>query len=280
VNTEEKMPQKTNEETVSTLLGNIRVRIAGQGPALVCWSSLMMDGRMWQDLEQHFHSRYTVVRIDPPGHGASSPVSAHFSLEECAVCLRQILDTLGFDRAVIIGNSWGGMTGAVFAAFYPERTAGAVLMNCTASEAPLKQKLEYHALARLARVLGRLPDAFVARAVKAFAGQTTLVSRPEVVREIEETVRAIDLPSVIWAVESIVPMRRDMHRLLSTIRSRVLVVAGAEDQSFTNAETRAMAEAIPGSDFRCLDRLGHLAALEDPERINQLVEDFLRAIEV
>jgi pimeloyl-ACP methyl ester carboxylesterase len=38
-------------------------------------------------------------------------------------------------RAHFVGNSWGGMVGAMFAALYPERIASAVLMNCTASPA-------------------------------------------------------------------------------------------------------------------------------------------------
>ncbi len=266
-------------KAIETLLGRIVVRDSGTGPAIVCWPSLMMDHQMWLPLEQAFSDRYRLVLIDPPGHGESSHLQAHFTLEECALCLRQILDALELPQAMLVGNSWGGMTAAVFAAFYPDRTAGAVLLNCTASPAPLKQKLEFSALARVARLLGYLPEKFVDRSVQAFAGQTTLVSRPEVVANIRDSVRRANLKSVVWAVESVVPMRRDTRRLLSAIKARVLVVAGMEDQSFSNAETRAMADAIPGSDFRILDRLGHLVSLEDPQRINQLVDDFMRAIE-
>jgi 3-oxoadipate enol-lactonase len=55
----------------------------------------------------------------------------------------------------------------------------------------------------------------------------------------------------------------------------VLVVAGVEDVTFANAETKAMADAIPGAEFVVLDGVAHLAALEDPVLINRLVEDFL-----
>jgi 3-oxoadipate enol-lactonase len=36
-----------------------------------------------------------------------------------------------------------------------------------------------------------------------------------------------------------------------------------------------MADAIPGSSFVILDRVAHLAALENPTLVNQLVDDFL-----
>jgi len=54
------------------------------------------------------------------------------------------------------------------------------------------------------------------------------------------------------------------------------VVAGAEDATFPNAETKAMADAIPGATFVVLDGVAHLAGLEDPDLVNRVVEDFLR----
>lgn len=53
------------------------------------------------------------------------------------------------------------------------------------------------------------------------------------------------------------------------------MVAGAEDATFPVAETRAMADATPGSAFVVLDGAAHLAALEVPDRVNTLVHDFL-----
>ena len=58
----------------------------------------------------------------------------------------------------------------------------------------------------------------------------------------------------------------------------MLVVSGEEGRTFTITETHRMAGAIPGSDFKVLDKLGHLIALEDPERVNQVIDDFLREV--
>jgi 3-oxoadipate enol-lactonase len=76
-------------------------------------------------------------------------------------------------------------------------------------------------------------------------------------------------------VRSVVPRRPDQRELLASIRTPVLVVAGAEDATFSNAETKAMADAIPGSSFVVLDGVAHLAALENPELVNSIVDDFL-----
>ena len=54
--------------------------------------------------------------------------------------------------------------------------------------------------------------------------------------------------------------------------------AGEEDRTFPVAETRAMAEAIPGSLFKVLPRVGHLAALEAPQPVNATIDEFLREV--
>jgi 3-oxoadipate enol-lactonase len=187
----------------------------------------------------------------------------------------EILDGLGIDAAHFVGNSWGGMIGGTFAARHPDRVRRAVLMNCTASAAGLAQKLEYGLLLHVARLLGGIRPPLTRSVLKAFLGPTTLRSRPDVVAFVRATVLADDLGSCAWAVRSVVPRRPDQRALLSRTRTPVLVVAGAEDATFPNSETRAMADAIPGSTFVVLDGVAHLAGLEDPALVNAVIDDFL-----
>ncbi|MGH3638592.1 MAG: alpha/beta fold hydrolase [Mycobacterium sp.] len=260
---------------VDTTLGEIRLRVAGTGEAILFWPSLLMTSDMWSAQAEHFSDRYRVVLIDPPGHGGSERLTAAFTFEDCARCVVDILDGLGIDRAHFVGNSWGGMIGGTFAATYPDRVRRAVLMNCTASPAGARQKVEYGFLLRMARWLGGIRPPLTRSVLKAFLGPTTLRSRPDVVAVVRATVQADDVESCAWAVRSVVPRRPDQRALLSRTRTPVLVVAGVEDATFPNRETKAMADAIPGSTFVVLDGVAHLAAFEDPALVNQLVDDFL-----
>ncbi len=260
---------------VNTALGRLHLRLSGSGPVMLCWPSLLMDGRMWQAQAAHFSPRYRVVCIDPPGAGDSEPLKRHFTLEECALVVKQILDVLKAPDCVLLGNSWGGMMGGVFAALYPERLRAAVLMNCTASPVGWAQKLEFLTLAALVQRSPRFPPALVTRAVKAFAGDTSERTQPEVIAFIRNSVSAVNPRSSHWAVRSVVPYRRDHRPLLSQVTRPVLVVAGEEDRTFPVAETRAMAEAMPGSRFVVLPQVGHLAALEAPVAVNAAIDEFL-----
>lgn len=271
------MPHLTTR-LVDTALGTLRVQVSdGTGPAVLMWPSLLMTGELWAGQAARFGDSHRLVLIDPPGHGGSAPLSGPFSFPDCARCVVDLLDGLGIDRAHFVGNSWGGMIGGTFAALHPDRLDRAVLMNCTASKAGVAQKVQYAAMLWLATMLGGIRPPLTRSSIRAFLGPTTLHIRPDVVETVRTNVAAVDTDSVRWAVRSVVSARPDQHALLGRVTAPVLVVAGAEDATFPVAETRAMAESIPTASFTVLDGVAHLAALEDPARVNALLETFLFA---
>jgi 3-oxoadipate enol-lactonase len=266
----------TNVEFVDTVLGRIRVQVSsGSGDAILFWPSLLMTGDMWARQADHFGDRCRAILVDPPGHGGSQSLREMFTFDDCARCIVEILDSLGINTAHFAGNSWGGMIGGTFAARHPDRIGRAVLMNCTASVAGRRQKAEYAILLRMAKVLGGIRPPLTRSALKAFLGPTTFGTRPDVVDAVRSSLEAVNVASSAWAVRSVVPARPDQHGLLGRVRTPVLVVAGAEDATFPVAETRRMADAIPSASFIVLDGVAHLAALEDPVRVNLLIEEFL-----
>jgi 3-oxoadipate enol-lactonase len=167
------------------------------------------------------------------------------------------------------------MIGGTFAATYPERIGSAVLMNCTASPAGTRQKIEYGLLLRMAALVGGIRPPLTRSVLKAFLGPTTFATRPDVVAFVRDSAQRVDLRSGAWAVRSVVPARPDQRALLSRVTTPVIVVAGAEDATFPVAETLAMADAIPGAAVAVLDGVAHLAGLEDPPLVNKLIEEFV-----
>jgi 3-oxoadipate enol-lactonase len=262
---------------LDTALGRVQVRVSGDPPgeAMLFWPSLLMTGDMWAAQADHFGGDRRVVLVDPPGHGGSERLTAPFSFDDCAQCVVDILDGLGIERTHFIGNSWGGMIGGTFAAMYPDRIGRAVLMNCTASAAGTRQKIEYGFLLRVARLLGGIRPPLTRSVLKAFLGPTTFRTRPEVVTFVRDSVQSVDVSSSAWAVRSVVPARPDQRALLGRVTTPVLVVAGVEDATFPLTETIAMAEAIPGAAIAVLDGVAHLAALENPQLVNTLIEQFV-----
>jgi 3-oxoadipate enol-lactonase len=94
---------------------------------------------------------------------------------------------------------------------------------------------------------------------------------------VRAAVRAADIHSVRWAVRSVVPERPDQRPFLGRIKAPVTVIAGEEDATFPVAETKEMADGIPGARFDVIDRAAHLVALEVPDRVNVLIDEHLAA---
>jgi 3-oxoadipate enol-lactonase len=262
---------------LDTTLGQLRVQVGGNpaGQAMLFWPSLLMTGDMWSAQADYFGPDRRVILVDPPGTGGSEKLRAAFTFDDCARCIVDILDGLELARAHFVGNSWGGMIGGTFAATYPERIGRAVLMNCTASAAGTRQKLEYGLLLRMAQLLGGIRPPLTRSVLRAFLGPTTFRTRPDVVAVVRDAVQRADIGSSAWAVRSVVPARPDQRALLAKVTTPVLVVAGTEDATFPLTETIAMAEAIPGAALAVLEGVAHLAALEKPPLVNRLIESFV-----
>jgi 3-oxoadipate enol-lactonase len=267
--------EQLREQSVDTVLGRIRLQIGGFGSPVVLWPSLLMTGDMWHGVAADLIANHQVVLVDPPGQGGSQPLTDYFSFDDCARCVVDILDGLGLDRAHFVGNSWGGMIGATFAAAYPERVGGAVLMNCTAGRASFSQKVEFAILLKVAGWAGEIGPLLNRPVLKAFLGPTTMRERPDVVAHVSTTVRSVNIGSTSWAVRSVVPRRPDQRPLLGRIRTPVMVVGGAEDSTFPPRDAIEMAKGIPGASIRVLDGVAHLAGLENPPLVSALIEEFL-----
>ncbi len=270
-----RISDQLHESTVDTALGRIRVQVGGSGQPILFWPSLLMTGDMWHGVAAELIDGHQVVLIDPPGQGGSQPLTGLFSFGDCARCVVDVLDGLGLERAHFVGNSWGGMIGGTFAATFPDRVGRAVLMNCTAGRAGLRQKLEFAVLLQVAQWRGEIGPPLTRSVLKAFLGPTSLRERPDVVAHVRSAMPLVNVTSASWAVKSVVPRRPDQRELLSTIAAPVLVVGGAEDATFPPRDAVAMADAIPNSSVRVLDGVAHLAGLENPTLVSGLVEEFL-----
>jgi len=72
---------------------------------------------------------HRVILIDRPGMGWSRRRGREASSPQYqAAILREVLDQIGVERAIIVGHSWGGAVAASFALDHPERTAALALL--------------------------------------------------------------------------------------------------------------------------------------------------------
>lgn len=72
---------------------------------------------------------FRVVVPDQIGFGKSSKAFIHYSFHQMAAWNKQLLDTLGVQKASLLGHSMGGMLATRFALLFPDRTEKLLLEN-------------------------------------------------------------------------------------------------------------------------------------------------------
>ena len=272
----------STERLIATSLGILNVRVGGKadGPAMVCWPSLLMNHSMWRFQHQHYASTHRMVLIDAPGIGKSEALRRVISLEECAECLVAILNALNIRKCLFVGNSWGALLGSVFAAWHPERLTGAVLANGTAAPPTLAERVQMTLLITAIGWNRAAPRWLATASRSSFAGKTAEAAKPEFMAYLD-CVLGEDPKSMAYAMKGILLGRKDRHTLLRTIQGvPVLVLAGTEDRQFSVATVRRLADAIPGSRFVVLPGTAHLAPRESPQLVNAEIDAFIAHLPV
>ncbi|HWN44225.1 MAG TPA: alpha/beta hydrolase, partial [Thermoanaerobaculia bacterium] len=97
-------------------------RIDGEGEPVLLLNGGMMTLTAWEPVVAALDSRFQVVRCDFRGQ-LQSPGEPEPSLEAHVRDLVELIDGLGLERVHVVGTSYGGLVGLLFAALHPKRTA-------------------------------------------------------------------------------------------------------------------------------------------------------------
>ena len=104
----------TTTETViriPTRLGALHARILGDGPTVVCWPSMFVDGHTFDTLAHVLALDHRVVIVDGPGLGLSDPLTRVSSIEEASEAAVEMLTALDAGAVDWLGNAFGGHVG-------------------------------------------------------------------------------------------------------------------------------------------------------------------------
>ncbi len=102
----------------------------GDRTPVLCVHGLSSNARLWSQVGDHLAAAgHPVVAVDQRGHGRSDKPDHGYDFPTVVADLVAVLDDLGWDRAVVAGQSWGGNVVAHLAAAHPERLTGVVCVD-------------------------------------------------------------------------------------------------------------------------------------------------------
>jgi len=252
--------------------GYLRSETAGTGPVVLFVHGNFADARMWDPQFDTFAKRFTAVRYDVRGFGASPRAAGPYSHRGD---LRALLARLGHDRAHLVGLSMGGEIALETAVEFPDLAASLVVVPGWSLESLQWADEGWEAIGAAVRDHDHLRAREI---VMDFPPMRSLVARPD----LRESVARI-MDAYPWqhfeAEEEYVSMDPPAMERLAEIACPTLVISGALDDPAFLDTGAFIAREVSGARRLVIPGAGHMVNMEQPVAFNRAVHSFVTEAE-
>ncbi len=249
------------------------------------------DAHIWDDFTPAIAPYYRTLALDLRGHGDSAwDPEARYDYEHHVADLERVLESLGIERLVLAGHSFGGRVATLFAGAHQSRLAGFVIVDAgpeldgrgvvriqldlgrqAEGDASFATAAEYErlltraypaarpaALARMARssLRRRADGRFERKLDPAFHRRAALATREEAAAREKETTQRL------W------------ESLRRTSCPALVVRGAASDVLSPEVAERMVEQALPKGRLAVVARAGHSVMTDNPEGFTEAVAAF------
>ncbi|WP_379131371.1 alpha/beta fold hydrolase [Paenibacillus sp. sgz500958] len=258
-------------ETVRLEGSDICFKEEGEGEALVLLHGFCGSSEYWEKLVPHLSGRFRVITPDLRGHGSSDAPLRAYTIEQMADDVLALLDGLELPKVTLLGHSLGGYIALSFAQRHASRLNSFGLIHSTGY--PDSEEAKEKRLASVSTIQNQGITAFVDALVPGLFAPSSREHTPQLVDRVKEI--GYKTPPQ-GAVGSALAMRErpDRRDVISASELPVLLVAGAEDglvpseKTFTSDKRNVTQAIISGA--------GHMSMFEAPERLAEVIKDFMK----
>lgn len=264
----------------------VHYKIAGQGEqAFVLLHGFASSVYSWREVMQPLAAEGTVVAFDRPAFGLTqrllpdqwrgqNPYAADSQVDLTV----GLMDNLGIEKAILVGNSAGGTVAMQTALRYPERVQALILVSPAVYAGggppgfvtPLLQLPQVDHLAPL--LVRRFASAGETLGRTAWHDPSKLT--PEVWEGYKTPLRADNWDIALWEF-----MRAgragDLAQRLSELTVPTLIITGDDDRVVPTAQSVRLAGEMPNAQLVVVPQCGHVTHEECPAAFMQAVDDFL-----
>lgn len=237
------------------------------GPSLGT-SATTLWGRAAATLAEHVR----VIGWDLPGHGASAPAHAPFTIADLATGVLELVERVApGSRFHYAGDSVGGAVGLQLLLDAPDRVTSATLL-CTGAQIGTPEA--WHERAATVRASGT--GALLVGSAERWFGPGFMEREPDVAGRLLHALRDADADGYAATCEALATF--DVTDRLAEINAPVLAVAGAHDVPTPPESLATIAEGVRDGRLVVLDDVAHLAPAESPAEVARLVLDHTGAV--
>ncbi|CAM3790622.1 alpha/beta fold hydrolase [Mesobacillus thioparans] len=242
----------------------------GKGKPIVLIHGFAGGKEYWDKIIPVLAKENRVIAVDLHGHGESGMAKDHYSVEDMAGTIKELIDHLRLEEVTMFGHSLGGYITLAFAELYPQYLNGFSLVHSTANADSEEAKKGRDANSEKIQEEG--PGSFIDGLSKKLFSPDNLELNMD---EIAETVKIGLKTSVKGLVSALAAMknRPDRNYVLEETELPVLLIAGELDQIVPPEKTFTVDK--PNIHKYIIKNSGHMSMYEQPNDLVKAMHDFL-----
>jgi pimeloyl-ACP methyl ester carboxylesterase len=269
-------------------LGDTTVRVIehpGAEPAVVLLHGLPGTAQDFDAVAALLPGRHTIA-IDRPGFGFSS--GGYHPLDEQLMTIRQLIESLGLRRVVLVGHSYGGTLALAYAERRPQDVRGLVLVDAAAAgqRSGFLDRAQSHLVQVLSwPVVQPIADATFSqllRTASAKAADTQAFDPGDVNADHEHRLLAFnmkhdDLDAFAGEQLHADDVIANVDRELARVSTPAIVIQGTGDKFVEPKHGRRLATLLPNARLVMVGG-GHMAPYVHPAAIAAAVRELLSPV--
>jgi len=244
----------------------------GNGKPIVLIHGFPLSKEMWQAQADLLATNgFRIILPDLPGFGENNPTSNFYSIEEIAVQLAELLESLKIERAIIGGLSMGGYVLLNLFRLFPEKFSALILCDTTyLADTKEKKKSRFELIAKIEN---KGTNALIETMLPNLISDDTKQNNPILTATLKETFSKVNPVSAVNALQSMAE-RKDNSATLKQISVPTLLIFGELDKVTNLENARTMNKMISHSELVIIEKAGHFSNMEQPEQFNKAILKF------
>ncbi len=247
------------------------VMLHGSGPGATGWANFS------RNVEPFVNAGYRVILLDCPGWGKSDTIVNTGSRSDLnARALKGLMDTIGLEKAHIVGNSMGAHSTVAFALANPTRVGKLILMGGGTGGPSQFVPMPTEGIKLIGQLYRNPTIDNLKKMMNVFVYDASHLTEELYEARLNNMLNRRDhLENFVKSLEANPKQFPDYGHRLGEIKTPTLVVWGRDDRFVPLDVGLRLIWGIPNAQLHVFNQCGHWAQWEHADTFNRMVLDFL-----
>jgi len=230
------------------------------------------DSNIWERQTAFLRRHHHVIVPDLPGCGKSAPPQGSISVEDMADYIKSLLDSESIGQCIMIGHSLGGYITLAFAEKYPDQLLAFGLFHSTAFADTEEKKAGRRKKIAFIQKNGAAP--FIRQSIPDLFSESSKTTFKQAINDLIEQYSNF-APETLARYQEAMIHRPDRTHILKNFNGPILFIIGTQDNAVPYEQSLQQAYMPDLSYIRILENVGHMGMIEDSDRCNQALDEFI-----